>query len=126
MAQAAAREEVERQERQREFEMEGIVGAKKVRGKVLHLVRWAGGREVWGAKYQTWEPELPGEVTNAIKIVKRVCIVHFKKGVKLLASIDHFDRRLNKFFVKYTEDPNPDDNEYLDLFGGEKTWSMIE
>lgn len=123
----AARHQAWLVESQQEYTVAKVLGAKTGRaGQVLHEVEWEGGKAKWGAKAVGWSKTVDPE--HALRLMKkqllgRTCLVWYKPGLKLHALVSQVQGK--KFFVKYTEDPNRDHDEWLDLVNAEKIWSMI-
>jgi hypothetical protein len=56
-------------------------------------------------------------------LVGKRALVNFSGRQKSIAEIGKYDSAKNKHYMKYVGEE--EDNEYLDLVAGEKTWELI-
>jgi chaperonin GroEL (HSP60 family) len=121
---AAEEEEAERQRVEEEFEVQGVVGAKKRGSVVWRHVAWLGGVQEWGKKAETWEKTVCDQQVLKIwerqnNLVGKKIRVRYSASGWARGTVVRFNARRHE--IKY----NDQEVETLDLLHGEKEWGLV-
>jgi hypothetical protein len=121
----AALEEEQRAADLVEYDIKDILGCVKRGGDLLWHVVWKGGKKTWGSRAMTWEPLDSDFVADFLggagKLKGRLLTVQWAPMQAVRAKITRWSKKMKKHFVKFVEEDAQDDG-YLDLLNGEKTW----